>query len=223
MRLYHALAGAGFDLEASQFMKAYDDAHEKYRIVRYGKLTEVTNAIWISEALNSLGFRTSPDDKRIRMAVNVFFADYVNSLELRPCVSDLLKKLSPRYKTALVSNFTYAPVIYCGLRKLGISKYFNAILVSEAVGWRKPHSRIFTEALRRLATNAEETIYIGDSPLEDIKGAKAIGMRTVFVPSQFYSLGNLRESLQKPDLIVRDICALCKELCGLLCENISDA
>jgi len=77
-------------------------------------------------------------------------------------------------------------------------------LVSEEVGWRKPNIKIFEETLRRLDVTAEETIYVGDSPLEDIKGAKAVGMKTVFVPSQFYSFENLHESQQKPDIVMND-------------------
>jgi len=135
----------------------------------------------------------------------------LNFLELRPCAKKLLNMLSMEYKLGLVSNFTYAPVIYAGLRNLGIGHYFNVVLVSEEVGWRKPHIKIFEETLRRLRATAEETVYVGDSPLEDMKGAKAVGMKTVFVPSQFYSLEDLRKSQQKPDVIAQDICILCKK------------
>jgi len=208
--LYKAIVEAGFDVSAENFLEAYSNAHEKYRVIRYKKLVEVTNAVWISEALNALGFKTRPEDPRIKIAVNVFFEDYLNSLELRPCVKNMLKQFSTNYKLGLVSNFTYAPVIYAALRKLEINQFFNAVLVSEAVGWRKPHSKIFEEALRKLGVPAEETVYVGDSPDEDIKGAKTAGMRTVFVSSQFYSLENLKESGQNPDIIAKDICTLCK-------------
>jgi FMN phosphatase YigB (HAD superfamily) len=43
-----------------------------------------------------------------------------------------------------------------------------------------------------LHVTAEEAVFIGDSPLEDIKGAQEIGMKTVFVQSQFYSLKDLQ-------------------------------
>ncbi|MGB9740504.1 MAG: HAD family hydrolase [Candidatus Bathyarchaeia archaeon] len=119
-----------------------------------------------------------------------------------------LQTLSQEYKLGLVSNFTYAPVIYAGLRKLSINKFFNAVLVSEEVGWRKPHAKIFEEALKRLKIEAHEAIYIGDSPLEDINGAKKIGLKTIFVPSQFYSIKDLNEDHAKPEIIVRKICEL---------------
>ena len=215
-KLYMAIVEAGFNVSAESFLEAYSQSHEKYRIIRYQELVEVTNAIWISEALNSLGFKTNPEDTRIKTAVNVFFEDYLNSLELRPCVKKLLNKVSTEYKLGLISNFTYAPVIYAGIRKLGINQFFNAVLVSEEVGWRKPNTKIFEETLRRLDAIAEETVYVGDSPLEDIKGAKAIGMKTIFVPSQFYSLESLYKNRQKPDLIAKDICEFHKKFPAFL-------
>jgi len=210
MKVYKAVVTAGFKVDVESFLEAYIQAHEKYRVIRYEKLVEVTNAVWISEILNNLGYDTTPDDTRVRTAVNISFEDYLNSLELRSCAKIMLKKLSRNYKLGLVSNFTYAPVIYAGLRKLDINKFFNAILVSHEVGWRKPHPKIFNEALKRLRVSAHETVYVGDSPLEDIKGAKATGMKTIFVSSQFYTLKNLHESQQKPDIILENLCELSK-------------
>jgi putative hydrolase of the HAD superfamily len=212
MKLYKAIVESGFNITVEDFFRAYDESHEKYRVIRYHDLLEVTNAIWISEALNSLGFKTTPEDAKIKTAVNIFFQDYVESLELRPCAEQLLSKAAVNRKLGLVSNFTFAPVIYAGLRKLGISHFFSAILVSEAFGFRKPHAKMFQEILRRLNVKADEAVYVGDSPLEDIRGAKEAGMRTVFVPSQFYSLDDLYESKQATDFVVGDLQELLQKL-----------
>ena len=209
-KMYKAIGEAGFNVNFETFLKAYNQAHEKYRVLRYQKLVEVTNAVWISEALNSLGFKTSSEDTRVKMAVNAFFEDYLESLRVRRCAKKLLAKTAAEYRLGLVSNFTHAPVIYAALRKLDLNRFFNAVVVSEAVGWRKPHRKIFKKALKKLDVEASETVYVGDSPTEDIKGAKSLGMQTVFVASQFYSLKNLRESGQKPELTVRNLCELFK-------------
>lgn len=210
LKQYQAIVEAGFSVDEEDFLRAYSRAHEKYRLIRYEELVEVTNGVWISDALNCLGFKTSPEDVRVKTAVNVFFEDYLTSLELNPCARRMLVRLSKRHKLGLVSNFTYAPVIHAALRKLGVNRFFNAVLVSEDVGWRKPNRKIFQEALRRLGVKAEDTVYVGDCPVEDIGGAAAAGMRTIFVPSQFYTLENLRESHMKTDLIVKDICEFCR-------------
>jgi putative hydrolase of the HAD superfamily len=204
-KLHKALTETGFETGIAEFLEAYTEAHEKYRVVRYEQLREVTNAVWVCETLNKLWYNASADDPRIKTALNVFFQDYVDSLELRPYAKKLTKRMKENCKLGLVSNFTYAPVIYASLRKLGINHFFDAVLVSDENGWRKPHKRIFLEALRKLQVTAEEAVFIGDSPLEDIKGAKEIGMKTVFVPSQFFSLKDLQDSRKKPDFVAGDL------------------
>jgi putative hydrolase of the HAD superfamily len=204
-KLHQALAAVGFATSKQEFLDAYCKAHEKYRIIRYGELKEVTNSIWVSEALCSLGYKVSQADSRMNVALNVFFQDYIASLVLRPFAKKLLKKISEVYKVGLISNFTYAPVVYSSLRRLGLSEFFNVIEVSGENGFRKPHKKIFEDALKRLQVKPEESVYIGDSPLEDIKGASSVGFKTIFVSSQFYTLKDLGDSCQKPDFIAKDL------------------
>jgi putative hydrolase of the HAD superfamily len=216
IKLHEILTETGFQTRLDAFLAVYNKAHEKYRIIRYKELKEVTNAIWVSEALNALGYETTPEDQRLKTALNVFFQDYVDLLELRPYAKSLIRKIAENCKLGLVSNFTYAPVIYASLRKLGINQFFNAVVISEEAGWRKPHKRIFQDALRRLQVTAEETVYIGDSPLEDIEGAKAVGMKTIFVPSQFYSLEDSREVHNQPDATAEDLHEICENFHKLI-------
>jgi HAD superfamily hydrolase (TIGR01549 family) len=170
----------------------------------------VTNAVWVAEALGSLGFKVVRDDARVKAALNVFFQDFIDTLKLRSGAKKLLKQAQAQCKVGLISNFTYAPVIYSSLCQLGINQYFNAVVVSEENGWRKPNSCIFKDAINKLNVSADEAIYIGDSPLEDIKGAKEAGLKTVFVASQFNTLKDLYDSQQKPDYVAKDLTAISK-------------
>jgi len=77
--------------------------------------------------------------------------------------------------------------------------------VSEEQGWRKPSQHIFKAALERLKVKADETLFVGDSPLEDIEGAKQAGLRTVFVRSQFYSLKDLVTANVTADFTVKNL------------------
>ncbi len=205
LKLHSALVDFGFQMKKKEFLDAYGVAHEKYRLVRYGECREVTNAVWVSEALRSLGFAVTAEDPRMNAALDVFFQEYMDSLELRPCAETLLRQIGQTCKLGLVSNFTYAPVVLNSLKQLGISHYFDVIVVSGKCGWRKPHGQIFADALRLLGVEAEEAVFIGDSPMEDIKGALAAGLRTVFVQSQFFGLKDLDESGQKPNFAMADL------------------
>jgi putative hydrolase of the HAD superfamily len=204
-KLYSALAAEGFEVGKEKFLDAYHIAHLKYRRVRYEEFREVTNAIWVAEALCSLGYRVTPEDESIKAALNVFFQDFIDTLELREGAKQLLAQTAAQTKVGLISNFTHAPVIHKSLRKVGIHPYFNAIVVSEEVGWRKPSPHIFEDALARLQIKADEAVFVGDSPIEDIKGAKDAGFKTVFVPSQFNSVKDLRESKVEPDEIADNL------------------
>jgi putative hydrolase of the HAD superfamily len=204
-KLYESLSNAGFKVDCPAFVEAYEQSHQKYRAIRYQELKEVTNAVWISEALNTLSYKTTPNDEKICVAITMFFEDYINSLELRPNAAEVLEKLTANFALGLVSNFTYASVIHTGLQKLGIRNYFHSVLVSHDFGWRKPSLRVFQEILKRLDTAGEEAVYVGDSPEEDIKGAQSVGMRTIFIPSQFYSLIDLEKAAVYPDFKIDDL------------------
>jgi putative hydrolase of the HAD superfamily len=216
LKLHKVLCQAGLKTSIKEFMEAYAEAHEKYRKIRYKELREVTNAVWVSETLNNIQCKTYREDPRLKAALKAFFQDFINSLKLRPQAKKLIKTAAENSRIGLVSNFTYAPAIYASLRKLGINQYFNAVLVSEEIGWRKPHRIMFDKALRILQVKAEEAIFIGDSPIEDIEGAKTLGIRTIFVESQFNKLANLQKCGVKPDVVVQDP----KEVCNKLPELI---
>jgi HAD superfamily hydrolase (TIGR01509 family) len=215
--LFSALIAERFDIKKSKFLDAYHISHLKYRRVRYEEFKEVTNAIWVAEALCSLGYRVTPQDECIKAALNVFFQDFIDTLELRDGTKQLLVEASAKMKVGLISNFTHAPVIHKSLRKVGIHQYFNAIVVSDEVGCRKPCPDIFQEVLQRLQVKAEDAVFVGDSPIEDIKGAQKAGLKTVFVPSQFNSLKDLQDSKQKPDKIVEDLSMIYNNIDRFFC------
>jgi HAD superfamily hydrolase (TIGR01549 family) len=214
--LHSALVAEGFDVAKDAFLKAYTVAHEKYRKVRYEQFREVTNAVWVAEALCNVGFQVSADDYRVQAALNVFFQDFIDTLEIRAGANKLIKQAHQQYKVGLISNFTYAPVIYKSLRHLHLNDYFHAVVVSEEHGWRKPSPHIFQDALNKLQVQAHEAAFIGDSPIEDIKGAKDAGLKTIFVASQFNTLKNLAESKQQPNYTAKNLKLITEKLDQIL-------
>jgi len=94
---------------------------------------------------------------------------------------ELLVWLNPRYRLALISNFDHGPTARKILDRAEMTPFFEAILISEEMGWRKPHPAIFEAACHTLRITPEEAIFIGDSPIIDIVGAKRVGMGTIWV------------------------------------------
>ena len=56
--------------------------------------------------------------------------------------------------------------------------FFSDLYVSDDVGYEKPDSRFFEEALKRSNLTSQDVLFIGDSLEADILGASHIGMMT---------------------------------------------
>lgn len=94
------------------------------------------------------------------------------------------------YILGLVSNGK-TPFQEHNFYALGVTEYFSTIIVSEAVGLRKPDPEIFLYACTQLSCNPSNCIFIGDNPKADIEGAKKVGMQTIY----FHPTLTLEQSL----------------------------
>ncbi|MEH7440689.1 HAD family hydrolase [Bacillus sp. JJ1122] len=72
------------------------------------------------------------------------------------------------------------------LNALGIASYFDTILISDEVGLRKPDPLIFQMGLDNLSVSAEESIFVGDHPENDIKAAREAGMLGIWKHDDYW-------------------------------------
>ncbi|BAY09212.1 HAD family hydrolase [Calothrix sp. NIES-2098] len=72
------------------------------------------------------------------------------------------------------------------IQGLHIENYFDAILISETEGVRKPEAEIFLRALQKLGVQAQESVFIGDHPTADVLGAKNIGMKAIWKCDRYW-------------------------------------
>ena len=70
---------------------------------------------------------------------------------------------------------------------LGIRPYFDAVLVSEAEGIKKPDPEIFHRALQKLKVDPKHAVFVGDNPEADIHAAKAVGMQAIWMQNLYWS------------------------------------
>lgn len=114
-----------------------------------------------------------------------------------PKVLDNLR--SSGFKLALVSNTIFPGDFHRReLKRLGLFDFFDHLLFSCEVGFKKPHPIIFKKALQAMQVQPEEVIFVGDRLKEDIAGPKSLGMKAIL---------KLREGRDhaediKPDAIV---------------------
>lgn len=112
-----------------------------------------------------------------------------------------IQELVENYCLGLISNGK-TPFQERNFRALGYSDVFDCVIVSEAVGLRKPDARIFHLGCSELKVEPEEAVFVGDSPTADIRGAREAGLKTVFVPTE------LNPICQDADLTCGDLSAL---------------
>jgi len=119
-------------------------------------------------------------NKEIQETAKACANTWQEHITLDPDTLPLLKTLKPKKKLALISNFDHPPHIYSLLSKFNIEKYFDTIIISGAVGVRKPDPQIFTLALEQTGLHPDEAMHVGDS-LEDVQGASNAGVLPVYI------------------------------------------
>lgn len=115
------------------------------------------------------------------------------------------------YSLGLVSNLSDAGSGYELLSRLDMTKYFNAIVFSGDVGWRKPNKRIFEAALTALDVDASKVLHIGDELRADVWGAGRCGLSTVWVNTNEIEF----EGDHPPRMQINRLTALAE--CALIC------
>lgn len=104
---------------------------------------------------------------------SVFFSAR-HDVELYHSVEENLSKLHQHYKIVALSNGN------TDIRRIGLDKYFSAAFTAEMIGYAKPHQNAFNIILERNQINPEEMVHVGDHHIDDISGAQAIGIKTIW-------------------------------------------
>lgn len=117
-------------------------------------------------------------------------ADYVSqfhhSCEPFPHLIELFERLrSLGIRLGMITN-GFTALQLSNIRALDIESYFATILVSEQEGLRKPDSAIFRRALERLGVSPEESMYVGDHPVNDIQASQQVGMIGVWKQDPYW-------------------------------------
>jgi HAD superfamily hydrolase (TIGR01509 family) len=96
--------------------------------------------------------------------------------------ADVLEAFRDRdITTILISNWDYAPAADAMLEATGLAHLLDHVVISEAVGLRKPHRRLFEIALEQSGCKASEALHVGDLARPDAWGAARLGFRTVWI------------------------------------------
>ena len=121
--------------------------------------------------------------------VDLFF-EVTTKVDLYPEALEVLNTLGPA-RVAIVSNADHEHVA-----AWNVTLPVEFILVSETVRAYKPHPLVFQAALGQLGLRPHEVLHVGDSDVDDVKGAKEAGLRVAWI--------NRRRRPRRPDVPAPD-------------------
>lgn len=98
-----------------------------------------------------------------------------------PAHAALLDRACIGRAVGVITNFDDTATAYEILARHGILPRLGAVVVSEAIGLRKPSPVLVRLALRELDVPAPDAVMIGDHAIEDVGAANAAGVDAIWI------------------------------------------
>lgn len=212
-RLHAFLVKNEIDVAFEDFVRAYFEIRDRLYEETSLSLEDPHFNVRISKTLKKLGYSFEPNHPLVQGATNVFCREFIRYARPDEQAEAVLKELHGRFKLGIVSNLS---IPECGmelLKKFRLAGYFDAVVISGAINRRKPSPEIFKKALDTLNVKPDEAIFVGDTLGIDIKGAKAVGFKTILIErpapprgseSLSYEIPGAQEKIV-PDLTVKNL------------------
>jgi putative hydrolase of the HAD superfamily len=125
---------------------------------------------WLGHVFESHGYHGQCVEEAFRV-----FWEHRNAVQLYDEVPQAMEALRERFALGVITNGNAC------VEFIGIDHWFDFVVSAEQAGAAKPAPLIFEAALERAGVCAEQVVHVGDDPENDVRGAAAVGMRTVWV------------------------------------------
>ncbi len=102
------------------------------------------------------------------------------ALEPLAGIEPFIRELRSTYRVGLLTNGSVLAQ-RSKIEQLGWARLFDTTLVTGELPAGKPDTAAFEALLEELGTTADETVYIGDTPMDDIEGATESGLYAIQV------------------------------------------
>jgi len=126
------------------------------------------------EAILRCGYSQSAARRHAQQAFALFF-DARHEVEFFEGALEILAALAERYVLGALTNGN------ADFQKLKLERYFSFGYSAASVGAGKPEPHMFRAALAHTGAEPRESVHIGDHLVDDVHGAGAVGMHTIWV------------------------------------------
>jgi HAD superfamily hydrolase (TIGR01509 family) len=203
-RALHAAVAGCADVDFETFLDVAFAVDEEVRSSRYARDLELPTEERFAAVVERLGLVDSK-------LPGIMTAIHMGAIRQHTAVpahhAEVLTGLKRRVRIGLCSNFSHSETALRILEESDLRRHFDAVVISEAVGIRKPRAEIFAAVLDRLAVAPGEVLHVGDSLRADVDGAAACGIPSVWITRRVSDPDRrLREHAgAKPDFVIRDL------------------
>jgi putative hydrolase of the HAD superfamily len=109
-----------------------------------------------------------------------FVSDNSLQTQVIPHTMELLEYLKKKnYRLYIITN-GFREAQHLKMEKSGLTTFFEKTFISEDIGASKPHRKFFEYAIKSANARKAESLVIGDSLENDIKGARDFGVDQVY-------------------------------------------
>ncbi len=165
----------------ADFIQHFDLALRSYHNDRDEDCIEKTTFAILQEVLPAF-VDQMPDDQILREALARMYAVSEAYWEPKSAMRPVLDQLSEAgYRLGLLSNAGDEANVQRLITKAAIRDYFDPILISAAVGIRKPDPRPFEMILNQWGLSPFEVVMVGDTLEADILGAQRAGVHQIWL------------------------------------------
>ena len=180
-RMYQYLNKHGIDVSFEKFEATYISERNKIFAKADLNFDEPHFNVRIAATLNSLGYNYDVSSPIVCAATGEFCEEFMKYVRIDADTEETLKALHKKYKLGVISNFAIPECVLKLLKTSGINELFDVVVVSGAVNKRKPSQEIFKSTLKLMNLCADEAVFVGDTIDADIEGAKAVGMKAIYI------------------------------------------
>jgi putative hydrolase of the HAD superfamily len=179
---HDALRASGDAVSASredfvQAMRAAEKAH--WERVDHDHWSGPPTGV-VRDGFERLG--SSVDDAALLTVLDGYARAVAGWCTVFPDTRDTLATLRERgYRLGLLSNTWWAADWHnADLAAHGLAGLLDELVYTSDLEWSKPHPSVFRDVASRLGVAPEACVMIGDRQIDDVSGARAIGMRAIW-------------------------------------------
>jgi len=167
-----------FSLDCEEFLRYYVPInHACWKLYRENKIDQKELRIRrLSETFQALNREVSTS--QIEEISNIYIKNLSSFPHLFDGAHELLEHLKKKYKLHIITN-GFEQVQHFKITNSGLASYFEHTFTAEKIGYKKPHPKIFQQALQKAQVTPENALMIGDSLEADISGALHLGMQAI--------------------------------------------